>query len=59
MKELALKFPVLIAFAIEVGISTWHLKANSRFITIATPNTFDCFRTFEYDSHGSRGETSS
>ena len=35
-KRIFPKFPVLIAFAIQVGNSTWHFfKANSRFITVA------------------------
>ncbi len=48
MNEFARKLPVLIAFAIDVGNSTWHFRyANSKFSIVATPNTFDCFKIFE------------
>ncbi len=43
MNEFARKFPVLIAFAMEVGNSTWHfLNASSKFIIVAAPRTLDC-----------------
>ncbi len=55
--EFALKLPVLIAFAMVVGTSTWHhLIESSIFITIATPNAFDCFNIRKYVSHGLAGK---
>jgi len=45
-KLFALKFPVLIAFAIDAVISTWHPMVESiTFNTIATPNALLCIRT--------------
>jgi len=42
-REFARKYPVLIAFAMVVGTSTWQPRIKSSiFITMATPRAFDC-----------------
>ncbi len=51
--ELAPKFPVFIAFAMEVVTLTWHpIVDNSMLIIIVTPSDLFCFRICRYVSQG-------
>jgi hypothetical protein len=58
--EFALKFLVLIAFAMEVVISTWHPIVDKRtLIIMAAPRDLFCFRICKYVSHGPGAKTES